>query len=211
MLLLMTRRTLVSSLVVTAAAMKVKAAHAEWKPYIGILGPYTPSNVEFAKAQGYTNMILGSGPDGTLDAQKITDAQIDSVKKTLKANGIHVSALQVGGNHISGDAAERASDNAYFQKAIELAGHLNVPYIGAMSGKNRALPFPKQVDEIVRVYNEKYFPLCQKNKVRICWEPWPEGRISPPARWGMTRFSTRLTTRHTSACSLIPLTSCASS
>jgi sugar phosphate isomerase/epimerase len=175
MLLTMTRRTLVSSLVVTTAAMKLKAAHSEWKPRIGILGPYTPANVEFAKSQNYNNMILGSGPGSTLDAEKITDAQVESVKSTLKANGIHVSALQVTQNHISADTARRAKENAYFEKAIELAGRLEVTYIGAMSGKNAALPFPKQIDEISRVYNEKYFPACEKNKVRICWEPWPEG------------------------------------
>jgi sugar phosphate isomerase/epimerase len=60
-------------------------------------------------------------------------------------------------------------------KAIDMAGKLGVPYIGAMSGKDPEKPFQAQVDEIVRVYNEKYFPLCEKNKVRICWEPWPEG------------------------------------
>jgi sugar phosphate isomerase/epimerase len=31
------------------------------------------------------------------------------------------------------------------------------------------------VAEIVRVYTEKYFPLCQKHKVRILWEPWAGG------------------------------------
>lgn len=172
---LMTRRTLVSSLVVTAAALKVKAAHTEWKPRIGILGPYTPANVQFAKSQGYNNMILGCGEGSSLDPAKITDAQVEEVKSTLKANEMHVSALQISQNHISSDAAEHASEVPYFQKVIELAGRLNVPNIGAMSGKNESIPFPKQIDEIARVYNEKYFPLCEKNKVRICWEPWPEG------------------------------------
>jgi sugar phosphate isomerase/epimerase len=31
------------------------------------------------------------------------------------------------------------------------------------------------VDEIVRVYNEKYFAACEKYKVRILWEPWQGG------------------------------------
>jgi sugar phosphate isomerase/epimerase len=31
------------------------------------------------------------------------------------------------------------------------------------------------VAEIVRVYTEKYFPLCEKHRVRILWEPWPGG------------------------------------
>ena len=30
----------------------------------------------------------------------------------------------------------------------------------------------QQVDEIVKVYTEKYFPVCEKNKVRILWEPY---------------------------------------
>ena len=31
------------------------------------------------------------------------------------------------------------------------------------------------MSEIVRVYTEKYFPACERYKVRICWEPWPGG------------------------------------
>jgi sugar phosphate isomerase/epimerase len=33
----------------------------------------------------------------------------------------------------------------------------------------------EQVDEIVRVYTEKYFPLCEKYKVRVLWEPYAAG------------------------------------
>ncbi len=172
----MTRRTLVGSLVATAAAFSAKSAtQKEWKPRLGILGTYTPANVQFAKAQGYTNMILGSGPGSTLDATTITDTQIEAVRKTLDDSQMHVSALQVTQNHISPNPTRRTQENDYFIKAIELAGKLGIPYMGAMSGKNAALPFPKQIDEIVRVYNEKYFPVCEKYKVRICWEPWPEG------------------------------------
>src|SRR5271154_7279260 len=113
----MTRRTLVGSLVATAAAFNAKsAAEKEWKPRLGVLGPFTPANVQFAKAQGYTNMILGSGPGSTLDATTITDAQIDTVRKTLDDVQMHVSALQVTQNHISPDPAERTQDNAYFVK-----------------------------------------------------------------------------------------------
>jgi sugar phosphate isomerase/epimerase len=48
-----------------------------------------------------------------------------------------------------------------------------VPYIGTQSGKDPSKPFQQQVDEIVRVYNEKYFPACERNHVRILWEPYP--------------------------------------
>ena len=182
----MTRRTLVGSLAL-AATLKSQSTqspapayrrqhepHTEWKPKLGVLGPYTPGNVEFAKSEGFTNMILGAGPGSTLDASTITDTQIEQVRATLRKFDMHVSALQIDGNHIAPDAAKRASENSYFAKAIELAGKLGVPYIGTQSGKDPNQSFEQQVDEIVRVYNEKYFPACQQHRVRILWEPYPE-------------------------------------
>ncbi len=177
----MTRRTLVGSVAMAAAQRALNAQrrqrpeHHEWKPLIGVLGTYTPNNVAFAKAQGFTNMILGSGPHSTLDANTITDAQIAEVKSVLSNNQMHVSALQVGGDSINPDLTRRARSNDYFVKAIELAGKLGVPYIGTQSGRDRSLPFQKQIDAIVKVYNEQFFPVCERAKVRILWEPWPDG------------------------------------
>src|ERR1700681_1166805 len=88
---------------------------------------------------------------------------------------MHVSALQVNGNHIAPDPAQRAQQNSNFVKAIELAGKLGVPYIGTQSGKDASMTFASQVDEIVRVYHEKYFAACQQHNVRILWEPWQGG------------------------------------
>lgn len=173
----MTRRSLVGSLAVgSLAAAAVRKPHTEWKPLIGVLGPYSPGNVAWAKEQGFTNMILGSGPgrNDALNAMKITDSEVEQVKSVLKQNGMHVSALQVGLDSINPDAARRDRSNEYFVKAIELAGKLGVAYIGTQSGKDATKSFPAQVDEIVRVYNEKFFKPCEANKVRILWEPYPE-------------------------------------
>lgn len=118
-------------------------------------------------------MILAVGP--SLEPRSASEAQIEAVRTTVEKLGIHVSALQVTQNHIDADPDKRADHNAEFVKAIELAGKLGVPYIGTASGKDRSKPFQQQVDEIVRVYTEKYFPACERNRVRILWEPWPEG------------------------------------
>ena len=139
-----------------------------------MLGPYTPANVEFAKSQGFTNMILSAGHRSTLDATNITDAQVEDVKATLSKFGMHVSALQIDGSHIDPDPQRRAQANEYFVKAIDMAGKLGVRYIGTQSGKDNSKSFPDQIDEIVRVYTEKYFPACQRNNVRILWEPYPD-------------------------------------
>jgi sugar phosphate isomerase/epimerase len=164
---------LVASLGAVATLNARPSSRVEWRPKLGVLGPYTPANVEFAKAQGFSNMILGVG--STLDPTSVTDPQINEVRTTLQKAQMHVSALQVTQNHIDPDPKARADQNASFIKAIELAGKLGVPYIGTASGKDPSKPFHTQIDEIVRVYNEKYFPLCERNRVRILWEPWPEG------------------------------------
>lgn len=176
----MTRRTLVSSLAV-AAALRPSSGEAaprkqfkEWNPRLGVLGPYTPANVEWAHAQGFTNFILSPRPSTVLNPNSITDAQIQEIRSTLDKNQMHVSALQVDGNHIDPDPQRRAKVNAYFQKVIETAGKLGVPYIGTQSGKDPSKPFLDQVDEVKRVYTEKYFPACEKYHVRILWEPYPE-------------------------------------
>jgi sugar phosphate isomerase/epimerase len=186
----MTRRSLVGSLSALAslgtsaaqqgpqgaqAAAPRPLKHKEWRPRLGVLGPYTPANVEWAKQAGFSSMILRSGRKDLLDPETITDAQIETVKATLSKYNMHVSAFQVDGDHINPDPARRERVNTTFVKTIELAGKLGVQYIGTQSGKDAAKSFPDQVSEIVRVYNEKYFPACQRNHVRILWEPWPDG------------------------------------
>ena len=171
----MTRRTLVGSLAAVAAlrADTEKKEPQEWKPLLGVLGRYTPANVEFAKAQGFNNMILSAGPRTALDANTISDEKVAEVKATLAKNAMHVSAFQIDGSHIDADPTKRAATNDYFVKAIELAGKLGVRHIGTCSGKDASKSLQQQVDEIVRVYNEKYFPACQKHNVRLLWEPYP--------------------------------------
>jgi sugar phosphate isomerase/epimerase len=175
----MTRRTLLGSTMAVAGAMKLQSEERhvprEWKPRLGVLGRYTPANVAFAKSAGFTNMILDGGPRSTLDAASLTDAQVSEIKSTLDQHQMHVSAFQITVNHIDPDPQKREQINSYVVKAIELAGKLGVPYIGSASGKDAAKSFDQQIDEIVRVYNEKYFRACEQNHVRILWEPWPEG------------------------------------
>ncbi|MBV8571443.1 MAG: sugar phosphate isomerase/epimerase [Acidobacteriaceae bacterium] len=177
----MTRRTLVGSLAV-AAALKSQASAApapekqkprEWKPYLGVLGRYTPANVAWASSEGFNNMILDGGVHS--HDQAPTDEQIADVKNTLAQHHMHVSAFQITVNHIDPDSRKRARINELFVEAIDTAGKLGVPYIGTASGKDPSKPFLQQVADIVNLYKEKYFPACERNHVRILWEPWPEG------------------------------------
>ena len=139
------RRTLLGSAtaaVCLAALSKAGAGPTEWKPRLGILGRYSEANVDFAIQEEFNNMILSAGAGALgLDTTKITDEEIAQIKNHLSSKGMHVSALQVNGNHIASDPAERARENSDFVKAIELAGKLGVPFIGTQSGKDVSKPF----------------------------------------------------------------------
>lgn len=170
----MTRRTILTAVPALGLAAYAKG-RPEWHPKLGVLGKYTVPNVEFAKAQGFTNMILDGGIKPAERGGAVSDSEIQQVRSTLQQNGVSVSAFQLTVNHIAPDASERAHINSDFQRAIETAGRLGVPYIGTASGKDPSKSFEQQIQEIVRVYNDQYFRACEANHVRILWEPWPEG------------------------------------
>ncbi len=177
-----TRRTLLTALSAAAAA-PAQRTYLNWKPKLGVLGIYSDSNLEFVKAEGFTSMQLRTS--GPLDPDRQDDAVIASIKQKVRSAGIYVSSLAVDGNHIDPDPAARDRQNQRTMKSIELAGKLGVPCIGGQSGKIVGRPLQEQVDQIVRVYNEKYFPLCQKHNVRILWEPYAGGPniATSPVGW----------------------------
>jgi sugar phosphate isomerase/epimerase len=140
-----------------------------WKPKLGVLAVYSDSNLAFIKQEGFTSMQLRLNPD------ELNDSAIASIKQKIQASGIYVSSLACDGNHIDPDPAKREKQNQYTVKCIELCGKLGIPNIGGQSGKIVGKPLQEQVDEVVRVYTEKYFPACEKNNVRILWEPYAGG------------------------------------
>lgn len=152
-----------------AAAQAQRQRTPNWKPKLGVLCQYSDSNLEFLKAQGFTSMQL------RLDPSKLDDNAIARIKDKIQQSGIYVSSLAVDGNHIDPDPAKREKQNTYALKCIDLCGKLGIPNIGGQSGTIKGTPLAQQVDEIVKVYTEKYFPALERNKVRILWEPYAGG------------------------------------
>src|SRR5437667_1488792 len=107
----MTRRTLIGGLATAAAVAQERTRPVEWKPRLGILGPFTESNVRFAKEEGFTNMILGATRKSTLDPTALTDSQVEDVRRILGKHGMNVSALQASQDHIAPDPDKRRQDN----------------------------------------------------------------------------------------------------
>jgi sugar phosphate isomerase/epimerase len=156
-----------SSLAAFAQAQRVRVP--SWKPKLGVLGSYSEANIDFVKAEGFTSMEL------RLDPKKLDDNAIAAIKDRLAKAGIWVSSLAADGNHIDPDPAKREALIQRTIALIELCGKLGIPAIGGQSGTIKGQPLAKQVEEIVRVYNERYFKACEQNKVRILWEPYAGG------------------------------------
>src|SRR5438105_15695816 len=91
----MTRRTLVGSVAFAAAAQTQRPERPkEWKPRLGILGPFTEANVQLAHQDGFTNMILAGTRNSTLDETKITPEHTENVQSTLALTCISASPHQ---------------------------------------------------------------------------------------------------------------------
>ncbi|MEN6607332.1 MAG: sugar phosphate isomerase/epimerase [Bryobacteraceae bacterium] len=166
-----TRRSMLGTLATSAALAQSRKAKG-WKPKLGILMNYSESNVEFARKEGFTSLQLEVGRGLPVDS---TDEQIKKIKDNTDRAGLYVSSLMATENHIAPDPAHRAAANARFVKIIEIAAKMGVPYVATMSGKITGEKLGPQVNEIVRIYEEKYFPVCQKHNVKIIWEPWAGG------------------------------------
>jgi sugar phosphate isomerase/epimerase len=164
-----TRRTLLAAISAAATAQAQRNRLPNWKPRLGVLMQYSVSNLEFVKAEGFTSAQLRLDPD------QLDDAGIAAIKDNIAKSGIYISSLAVDGNHIDPDPAKRARQNAYTLKCLDLCGKLGIPNIGGQSGTIPNMELQQQVDEIVKVYNEKYFASCERNKVRILWEPYAGG------------------------------------
>ena len=166
----LSRRAVLTTLTTIAAAQaQQRNRPPSWKPKLGVLCNFSDANIEFLKAEGFTSMQL------RLDPAKLDDAAIATLKDKIAKSGLYVSSAACDGNHIDPDPAARERQNNYTVKMIELCGKLGIPNIGGQSGTIKGRPLKEQVDEIVRVYNEKYFAACEKNKVRILWEPYAGG------------------------------------
>lgn len=173
-----------------AAAQAQRNRPPNWKPRLGVLMDYSDSNLEFLKAEGFTSMELRLNPD------KLDDAAIATLKDKIARSGIYASSMACDGNHIDPDPAKRERQNNYAVKCIELCGKLGIPAIGGQSGTIPTMPLRQQVDEIVKVYTEKYFPACERNNVRILWEPYAGG---PNIATGPVGWEALFTAFHDSA------------
>jgi Sugar phosphate isomerases/epimerases len=191
----MTRRTLLESSALPLLAQAARAqrpAPKSWHPKLGIFCRFSPANLEFARQEGFTCAQLAIGPGLQPDT---SGKAVDEIKETIRKSGVTVVALSASVNHLDPNPAARERIQTRFVQTLELAAALDVPYVGTSSGAVPGQAFDKQVADVVKVYEAKYFPLCEKHHLRILWEPYVNpGNIAV----GPVGFSALLTAFHDS-------------
>ena len=163
-----TRRSVIAA-VSAAAAAQAQRPPSQLETRLGILCQYSDSNLEFVKAEGFTSMQLRLDPD------KLDDAAIAAIKDKIQRPDSIFPRWPWTATTSTPTPPRANNKTSTPSKCLELCGKLGIPNIGGQSGTIKGRPLQQQVDEIVKVYTEKYFPVCERNKVRILWEPYAGG------------------------------------
>ncbi len=166
-----TRRHVLAGSATLAARAQTRKV---WRPKLGILCRFSQQNLVFAKNAGFKSIQLMTD-GGVLNPERVDDSRLQFIREQVAMNNLYLSSVGDTVNHVAPEPDARARATARFIKVIEIAGKLGAPYVGTASGTMPGRPVKEQVNEIVRVYTEKYFPVCQQHKVRILWEPWAGG------------------------------------
>lgn len=139
---------------------------------IGFYTNYSKETAEFAKDVGFTSLQLSAWPDSSLDANTISEAEIDGIRRDLDGKDIKISALGYYPNYLTPDERERQQAQEYFPKVMQLAARLGVGVVATFVGQDPRL----NVEENIPAYRElfsRYCDLAHKLNVKIAIENCP--------------------------------------
>jgi len=161
------RRTVLTAISAAAAAQAQRSRVPSWQPKLASWGHSQIPTSSSLKAKGHEHGVR-------LDPRRLDDAAIAVIKDKIQKSGIYVSSLDVGGNHIDPDPAKREQQNHTQCNASNSAANWAFRIL-AGSRHHQGPASATAGGRDVRVYNERYFAVCEKHKVRILWEPYAGG------------------------------------
>jgi len=148
------------------ARRRKRIASPNWKPKLGVLGSYSEANLDFVKAEGFTSMQLRIDPTKVDRGANQRDQGQDSTHWHL-----HISLACDGKSHRSRPGQTDAAEPVHRENASSCAASWESRISAGSPVTSKGQPLQlSQVDDILRVYTEKYFAaMREKNKVRILW------------------------------------------
>ena len=112
------------------------------------------------------------GPSLALNADTVSELEIEKIKQDLAEKDIQISALGYYPNPLSHDPKEAKEVQRYLKKVIELAARMSVPVVATFAGRDPG----KTVKDNLPIFKEVFSPIvdfAEKKGIRIAIENCP--------------------------------------
>lgn len=129
---------------------------------LGFYTNYSKETVEFAHRTGFKCLELSAWPGSFLDADKISDRDLENMVTELRAKDIEISALGYYPNVLDPDAGVRKETRRYLVKVFDLASRLKVGVVSTFAGRDPS----KTVADNIPLFAEAFKPLCKEAEAR---------------------------------------------
>lgn len=139
---------------------------------IGFYTNFSKDTADFAQSVGFSSLQLSAWPGSALDADTVSDRELDEIRKYLEARNIEISALGYYPNFLSNDPHERERSREYFVKVLSVAHKLGVKVVGTFAGQNPGTTPEENIPEFKEVFS-RFCDRADKQDLKIAIENCP--------------------------------------
>lgn len=139
---------------------------------LGFYTNYSAPIAAFAEQVGFNSLQLGAWPNTSLDADKVTNEDLNTIKQDLAARNIEISALGYYPNPLDPDTAKATESQRYLRKVIELAERMDVPTVATFAGEIPGAPVHESLPAFHALFKE-IVPFAEDHNVKIAIENCP--------------------------------------
>lgn len=145
---------------------------------LGFVTYYSPEIVEFASESGFDTLELFVNRGSSLDLDALTKDDIRRVAEHVGSLGLSIGTLSCSTNHLAGDPATRADNNAYFAKALRLCRAFGTSIMTTNTWGDPEITPPENVKTYRKVFAE-FAKVAESEGVVIAMENCPHTTLYP--------------------------------
>ena len=139
---------------------------------LGFYANYSKETAELAHEIGFRSLELSAWPESSLNADKVSDKEIEKIRADLASKDIEISALGYYPNFLDPDTHERQEARRYFMKVLDLAQRMNVGVIATFAGRDPG----KTIEQNMPLFKEVFTRFCdeaEKRGIKLAIENCP--------------------------------------
>jgi sugar phosphate isomerase/epimerase len=139
---------------------------------LGFYANYTKETAQLAHQIGFRSLELSAWPESSLNADQVTEQQIQEIRADLASKDIEISALGYYPNVLDPDPHERAEARRYLMKVLELAQRMDVGVVATFAGRDPG----KTIEQNIPLFKEAFSRICdvaEQRGVKLAIENCP--------------------------------------